>query len=197
MTIAVIPIPGLPMVRPGDDLAALLGDAIAEARVGLKARDVVAVCQKVVSKAEGSVVALDDVVASSFAEKLAAQTEGGKDPRAMEVVGQAQRWGKPIVFGEVGYEASSYAGENPCCNSTKSASDVYVQSRAYQALLDTFASQPWWGGVNWWAWNNGDPRSPEGKPAEGLIGARSVAFPLVVAPGGGGSATATSLPSIL
>ncbi|TMB52677.1 MAG: hypothetical protein E6J56_15300, partial [Deltaproteobacteria bacterium] len=86
MTIAVIPIPGLPMVRPGDDLAALLGDAIAEARVGLKARDVVAVCQKVVSKAEGSVVALDDVVASSFAEKLAAQTEGGKDPRAMEVV---------------------------------------------------------------------------------------------------------------
>ena len=52
----------------------------------MKARDVVAVCQKVVSKAEGSVVALDDVVASSFAEKLAAQTEGGKDPRAMEVV---------------------------------------------------------------------------------------------------------------
>jgi len=52
----------------------------------LPARDVVAVCQKVVSKAEGSVVALDDVVASSFAEKLAAQTEGGKDPRAMEVV---------------------------------------------------------------------------------------------------------------
>src|SRR5439155_108026 len=86
MTIAVIPIPGLPMVRPGDDLARLLGDAIADARVGLKARDVVAVCQKVVSKAEGSVVSLDEVVASPFAERLAAQTEGGKDPRAMEVV---------------------------------------------------------------------------------------------------------------
>jgi coenzyme F420-0:L-glutamate ligase/coenzyme F420-1:gamma-L-glutamate ligase len=86
MTVAVIPVPGLPMIRPGDDLAALLGDAIEQARVGVKADDVIAVCQKVVSKAEGAVVRLDDVVASPFAERLAARTEGGKDPRAMEVV---------------------------------------------------------------------------------------------------------------
>ena len=86
MTVAVIPIPGLPMVRPGDDLAILLGDAIERARVGLKAGDVVVVCQKVVSKAEGAVVRLDDVVASPFAQHLASLTEGGKDPRAVEVV---------------------------------------------------------------------------------------------------------------
>jgi coenzyme F420-0:L-glutamate ligase / coenzyme F420-1:gamma-L-glutamate ligase len=86
MTIAVVPVPGLPLVRPGDDLAALLGDAIEAARVGLRAGDVVAVCQKIVSKAEGAVVRLDDVVPSAFARHLAAQTEGGKDPRAMEVV---------------------------------------------------------------------------------------------------------------
>jgi coenzyme F420-0:L-glutamate ligase/coenzyme F420-1:gamma-L-glutamate ligase len=85
MTVAVIPVPGLPMIRPGDDLAVLLGDAIEAARVGLKPADVVAVCQKVVSKAEGAVVRLDDVVASPFAQHLAARTEG-KDPRAMEVV---------------------------------------------------------------------------------------------------------------
>lgn len=86
MTVAVIPVPGLPMIRPSDDLARLLGDAIERAGVGLKLRDVVAVCQKVVSKAEGAIVRLDDVVASPFAERLAARTEGGKDPRAMEVV---------------------------------------------------------------------------------------------------------------
>jgi coenzyme F420-0:L-glutamate ligase/coenzyme F420-1:gamma-L-glutamate ligase len=86
MTVAVIPVPGLPMIRPGDDLPRLLGDAIDAARVGLKSGDVVAVCQKVVSKAEGAVVRLDDVVASPFAEQLAARTGGGKDPRAMEVV---------------------------------------------------------------------------------------------------------------
>ena len=86
MTVAVIPVPGLPMIQPGNDLAVLLGDAIERAGVGLKARDVVAVCQKVVSKAEGAVVRLDQIVASPFAERLAARTEGGKDPRAMEVV---------------------------------------------------------------------------------------------------------------
>ncbi len=86
MTIAVIPVPGLPMIQPGDDLPALLADAIDGARVGLKPGDVVAVCQKVVSKAEGAVVRLDEVTASPFAVHLAARTEGGKDPRAMEVV---------------------------------------------------------------------------------------------------------------
>jgi coenzyme F420-0:L-glutamate ligase/coenzyme F420-1:gamma-L-glutamate ligase len=86
MTIAVIPVPGLPMVRPGDDLAELLASAIDAARVGLKAGDVLAVCQKVVSKAEGSIVSLDEVTASPFAAHLAARTEGAKDPRAMEVV---------------------------------------------------------------------------------------------------------------
>ena len=86
MTIAIIPVPGLPMIRPGDDLGALLADAIDAARVGVRARDVIAVCQKVVSKAEGAVVQLDDVTASAFAVHLASLTEGGKDPRAVEVV---------------------------------------------------------------------------------------------------------------
>ena len=86
MTVAVIPVPGVPMVQPGDDLAALLGDAIESARVGVKAHDIVVVCQKVVSKAEGAVVDLNDVEPSAFAEQLAARTTLGKDPRAYEVV---------------------------------------------------------------------------------------------------------------
>jgi coenzyme F420-0:L-glutamate ligase/coenzyme F420-1:gamma-L-glutamate ligase len=86
MTVAVIPVPGLPMIQPGDDLPRLLGDAIESARVGLKAGDVVAVCQKVVSKAEGAVIALADVQPSPFAVHLASRTQGGKDPRAVEVV---------------------------------------------------------------------------------------------------------------
>src|SRR5262249_42760518 len=86
MSVFVIPVPGLPMIEPGADLGQLLGDAIEAARTGLKAGDVIAVCQKVVSKAEGAVVRLDDVVPSPFAEQVAAQTEGGKDPRAVEVI---------------------------------------------------------------------------------------------------------------
>jgi coenzyme F420-0:L-glutamate ligase / coenzyme F420-1:gamma-L-glutamate ligase len=86
MTVAVIPVPGLPMVQPGDDLAAQIGDAIDGARVGLKAQDVVVVCQKVVSKAEGAVVDLKEVEPSAFARQLADRTAMGKDPRAYEVV---------------------------------------------------------------------------------------------------------------
>lgn len=86
MTIAVIPVPGLPMIQPGDDLAALVGDAIETARVGLVRGDIVVVCQKVVSKAEGAIVRLDDVEPSAFARQLSSRTEGGKDPRAYEVV---------------------------------------------------------------------------------------------------------------
>jgi coenzyme F420-0:L-glutamate ligase/coenzyme F420-1:gamma-L-glutamate ligase len=83
-TLAIIPVSGLPRVRPGDDLAALLVDAIDACRVGLKAGDVVAVCQKVVSKADGRVVDLARVQASAFAQRVAASV--GKDPRLVEVI---------------------------------------------------------------------------------------------------------------
>lgn len=85
MTVAIIPVPGLPMIRPGDDLGRLLAEAISAARVGLKAGDVVSVCQKVVSKAEGAVADIAHVTPSVFAEQLAAQTQG-KDPRIVEVI---------------------------------------------------------------------------------------------------------------
>jgi coenzyme F420-0:L-glutamate ligase/coenzyme F420-1:gamma-L-glutamate ligase len=69
----------LPEIRPGDDLAALLAAA-----GELQPTDVLAVAHKVVSKAEGRLVALDDVVPSDEARRLAA--EHGKDPRHMQVI---------------------------------------------------------------------------------------------------------------
>ncbi|HKJ23739.1 MAG TPA: coenzyme F420-0:L-glutamate ligase [Myxococcota bacterium] len=74
---------GLPEVAPGDDLAALLR-AAAE-RDGLELADgVLVVAQKVVSKAEGRLVRLADVVPSDEARRIA--NEDDKDPRAVEVV---------------------------------------------------------------------------------------------------------------
>jgi coenzyme F420-0:L-glutamate ligase/coenzyme F420-1:gamma-L-glutamate ligase len=81
--IALTALPGLPEVRPGDDLAGLLATA-AERAGGLRAGDVVAVAHKVVSKAEGRVVRLADVVPGARARALA--REHGKDPRHLEVV---------------------------------------------------------------------------------------------------------------
>jgi coenzyme F420-0:L-glutamate ligase/coenzyme F420-1:gamma-L-glutamate ligase len=71
---------GLPEVRSGDDLASLILASGEQVRDG----DVVVVAHKVVSKAEGRVVALEDVRASDRARKLA--DEHGKDPRAVQVV---------------------------------------------------------------------------------------------------------------
>jgi coenzyme F420-0:L-glutamate ligase/coenzyme F420-1:gamma-L-glutamate ligase len=73
-------LPGLPEIRPGDDLAALLHGAAEPLRAG----DVLVVAHKVVSKAEGAVVALQDVEPGERALALAA--EHGKDPRAIEVI---------------------------------------------------------------------------------------------------------------
>jgi coenzyme F420-0:L-glutamate ligase/coenzyme F420-1:gamma-L-glutamate ligase len=73
-------LPGLPEIRPGDDLAALLAAAAGAFDPG----DVLVVAHKVVSKAEGRIVHLDDVRPSDRAQALAA--EHGKDPRQVEIV---------------------------------------------------------------------------------------------------------------
>lgn len=80
----ILPVPGLPMVGPGDDLAALIDDALREARLELHPGDVLAVAQKIVSKAEGRMVRLADVVPREEAVQLAAHTN--KDPRVVELI---------------------------------------------------------------------------------------------------------------
>jgi coenzyme F420-0:L-glutamate ligase / coenzyme F420-1:gamma-L-glutamate ligase len=112
MTIAVIPIPGLPMIEPGMPLDTLLGDAIDAARVGVKAQDVVVVCQKVISKAEGALVRLSDIEPSPLALQLAAQMQG-KDPRAVEVV---LRQTKRIVRNDRGHLIVETAHGWVCAN---------------------------------------------------------------------------------
>jgi coenzyme F420-0:L-glutamate ligase / coenzyme F420-1:gamma-L-glutamate ligase len=77
-------LPGLPEVRPGDDLAALLAAAADRLDGGLGPGDVLAVAHKVVSKAEGRTVRLADVSPGPRARALA--DEHGKDPRHVEVI---------------------------------------------------------------------------------------------------------------
>ena len=83
-TIALIPIPDIPQIQPGDDLVSILLDAIDRSKVGLKDGDILVMCQKIVSKAEGAVVDLKTVEPSDFAHQIADQWE--KDPRIVEVV---------------------------------------------------------------------------------------------------------------
>jgi coenzyme F420-0:L-glutamate ligase/coenzyme F420-1:gamma-L-glutamate ligase len=79
----LVPLPGLPEIAPGDDLAALILEASKAAGVALRDGHLV-VCQKIVSKAEGRLVALADVEPSEEARRIAAEDD--KDPRHVELV---------------------------------------------------------------------------------------------------------------
>lgn len=82
--LTLVALPGLPMVAAGDDLATLLAAGMARAGLSPEPGDVLAVAQKVVSKAEGRSVALGSVTPSAAAEALAAET--GKDARLVELI---------------------------------------------------------------------------------------------------------------
>jgi coenzyme F420-0:L-glutamate ligase / coenzyme F420-1:gamma-L-glutamate ligase len=86
MTLQIFPVAGVPMVQSGDDLAALLFSAIERGGHGCKDGDILVVCQKVVSKAEGRLADLREITPSAFAVQLSAQTAEGKDPRVIEVI---------------------------------------------------------------------------------------------------------------
>ena len=85
MSVTLSAIPGIPAVKPGDDLARLLLSALDQAALRLATGDMLVICQKIVSKAEGRIARLSDVIASPFAQHLAAQTTD-KDPRIIEVI---------------------------------------------------------------------------------------------------------------
>lgn len=77
-------VPGLPLIQPGDDLGALIVDHAERANCPLRDGDVVVIAQKVVSKAEGRRLRLEDVTPGPRAEDLAAQIR--KDPRLVEII---------------------------------------------------------------------------------------------------------------
>ena len=84
MRIAVFGLAGIKRVEPGDDLVSIIVKAATESGVGIEEGDVIVVSQKVVSKAEGRIVKLAEVVPSRRALELAEAS--GKDPKLVELV---------------------------------------------------------------------------------------------------------------
>jgi coenzyme F420-0:L-glutamate ligase / coenzyme F420-1:gamma-L-glutamate ligase len=82
--ITLLGVGGLPLVRAGDDLVALIVDALAAQGTPLADGDVVVITSKIVSKAEGRFVDMGTVTPSARARTLAAATD--KDPRLVELV---------------------------------------------------------------------------------------------------------------
>lgn len=82
--VRIITIEGIPEVHPGDDLAALIIESVRAQGLAFEDGDIVVVTQKVVSKAEGRIVDLNDVEPGEFAREIAERWE--KDARVVETV---------------------------------------------------------------------------------------------------------------
>ncbi|MEX2157885.1 MAG: coenzyme F420-0:L-glutamate ligase [Dehalococcoidia bacterium] len=82
--VRIITIEGIPEVHPGDDLAALIIERVRAQGLAFEDGDIVVITQKVVSKAEGRIVDLNDVEPGEFAREIAERWE--KDARVVETV---------------------------------------------------------------------------------------------------------------
>jgi len=112
----ILPVEGIPEVRPGDDLPELITRAAGES---LRPGDVLVVTHKIVSKAEGRLVDLSAVEPSALAKGFAARY--GRDPRQIEVV---LRESRRIVRMERGLVIAETHHGFVCANAGVDASNV-------------------------------------------------------------------------
>jgi coenzyme F420-0:L-glutamate ligase/coenzyme F420-1:gamma-L-glutamate ligase len=89
MTLTLTPLPGFPLVHPGDDLVSPILKSLELAGVKLENDDILVVAQKIISKAENRLVNLESVAPSVKANQLAVQIE--KDPRLVELILQESK----------------------------------------------------------------------------------------------------------
>ena len=165
--IRAIGIEGLPEVRAGDDLAAQIMDACAAQGTPIADGDILVVTQKIVSKAEGRVLTIDDVEASPLAVAI---TEGHRrDPRHTEMILRESRrivrMDRGVIISETyhgyicanaGIDASNIPGDNAICllpvdpdASARRIRDAVRQRLGVDAAVlvsDTFG-RPWRNGA--------------------------------------------------
>ena len=80
----LFPVPNLPWIQPGDDLATLIVEKLRGAGEALQPGDILVFAQKVVSKAEGRLVRLAEVTPSAEAQRVAEIV--GKEARSVQVI---------------------------------------------------------------------------------------------------------------
>jgi coenzyme F420-0:L-glutamate ligase/coenzyme F420-1:gamma-L-glutamate ligase len=130
--IEVVALGGIPEIRPGDDLANLIGDALDEQPdlLPLRPDDVLVVTQKAVSKAEGAIVDLTTVEPRPEAAEFAARWD--RDARQVEVV---LREAKRVVRMERGLLITETPHGFVCANGGVDASNVGPGSGSLVTLL--------------------------------------------------------------
>src|SRR6266704_2401018 len=117
--INIIPVKGMPDIQRGDNLGNLIVAKLKDQREQFQQGDITVVTQKIVSKAEGRVIALSGINPSPFAAFIAKET--GKDPRHVEVI---LRESRKIVRMKAGHLITETKHGFVCANSGVDASNV-------------------------------------------------------------------------
>lgn len=84
MTISIHALNGIPKIRKGDDLVALIIDAMDQTSLSAEDGSVIVIAQKIVSKSEGRLFQLSSVEPGEDALSLAGETD--KDPRLVQLI---------------------------------------------------------------------------------------------------------------
>lgn len=130
MSVEVIPIRGLPEIRPGDSVGTLLARATT-----IEPGDVVVVSQKAVSKAEGRTRRLADIRPGERARELAAEL--GKEPALVQAVLDESR---SVIRAEHGVLITETRSGWICANAGIDSSNVTEEGSVTLLPLDADAS---------------------------------------------------------
>ena len=84
MSLTLTPLAGIPLITPGMDIAKIILSGLKKSQIKLQDNDIIAITQKIVSKAEGRLINLVSVTPSEKASLLAKEIE--KDPRLVELI---------------------------------------------------------------------------------------------------------------
>ena len=108
---------------------------------------------------------------------LATLATGWRQP-FQQITRVQQKYDKPVLFTEYGYESRDYATRGHWQQDNAKGVNLEGQQNAYQALYDTFWDQPWFAGGFLWKWfpnhveaggNEHDGYTPQNKPALAVI----------------------------
>ncbi len=165
--ITIVPVPEIPEIKAGDDLAAILLECCATSSLSLEDGDVLVVTHKVVSKAERRVVSLHSVEPSDLARRYAETYD--KDARHVEVVlresARIVRMDRGVLIAQThhgfvcanaGVDASNVPGEDTVCllprdpDSSARAIRARIQAAVGRdvavVITDSFG-RPWRSGI--------------------------------------------------
>ncbi len=84
MTLELFGLKEIPLVQKGDNIAQIIENDLKEENISLEDGDIILIAETLISKAEGNIIKIDDIVPSQEAIEIAEKCK--KDPKIVEMI---------------------------------------------------------------------------------------------------------------